>query len=124
MRSPTCAPALFAIAALLLAPAAGAATKAPSSPVASASGAAAAAPKPMDINSASKADLMTLPGIGEAEAKKIIAGRPFRSKARLVADNILPQAAYNALKGRIVAVQKTQPSAKSTKSKPGKDDKG
>jgi hypothetical protein len=72
----------------------------------------------VDINSASKAQLMTLPGIGEAEAKKIIAGRPFRSKARLVADNILPQAAYDALKGRIVAVQKTQPSAKT---KPGKD---
>ena len=121
MRSPTWAPALFATAALLLAAAAGAATKAPSSPVASASSAAAAAPKPMDINSASKAELMTLPGIGEAEAKKIMAGRPFRSKARLVADNILPLAAYEALKGRIVAVQKTQPSAKT---KPGKDDKG
>jgi competence protein ComEA len=77
--------------------------------------------KPVDINSASKAQLMSLPGIGDAEAKKIIAGRPFRSKARLVADNILSQAAYNALKGRIVAVQKKQPSANT---KPGKDSKG
>lgn len=121
MRFPPWVPALCASAALLLVAAAGAATKAPS-PATSASGPKAAAPtKPMDINSASKAQLMTLPGISEAEAKKIMAGRPFRSKARLVADNILSQAAYNALKGRIVAVQKTQPSAKT---QPGKDSKG
>jgi DNA uptake protein ComE-like DNA-binding protein len=113
-------PALCASAALLLVAAAGATTKAPS-PAPTASGSKATTPKPMDINSASKAQLMSLPGIGEAEAKKIMAGRPFRSTARLVADNILSQAAYNALKGRIVAVQRTQPSANT---KPGKDSKG
>jgi hypothetical protein len=53
--------------------------------------------------------------------KKIIAGRPFRSKARLVDRQHPFEAAYNALKGRIVAVQKTQPSANA---KPGKDSKG
>jgi competence protein ComEA len=124
MRFPTWVPALCASAALLLVAAAGATTKAPSpapSTAPAASSAAAVTIKPVDINSASKAQLMSLPGIGDAEAKKIIAGRPFRSKARLVADNILSQAAYNALKGRIVAVQKTQPSANT---QPGKDSKG
>lgn len=124
MRFPPWVPALCASAALLLVAAAGATTKAPSpapSTAPAASSPVAVTIKPVDINSASKAQLMSLPGIGEAEAKKIIAARPFRSKARLVADNILSQAAYNALKGRIVAVQKTQPSAIA---KPGKDSKG
>lgn len=34
---------------------------------------------PVDINSASQAELEKLPGVGEATAKKIIAGRPFQS---------------------------------------------
>lgn len=37
----------------------------------------------VDINSASQADLVKVPGIGDATAKKIIAGRPFTSVADL-----------------------------------------
>ena len=37
----------------------------------------------VDINSASQADLEKLPGVGEATAKKIIAGRPYQSVADL-----------------------------------------
>ena len=37
----------------------------------------------VDINSASQADLEKVPGIGEATAKKIIAGRPYPSVADL-----------------------------------------
>lgn len=39
----------------------------------------AAQPGKVDINSASEKDLVALPGVGEATAKKIIGGRPFKS---------------------------------------------
>ncbi|MDO9073559.1 MAG: helix-hairpin-helix domain-containing protein [Rubrivivax sp.] len=71
--------------------------------------------KLVDINSASRAELKTLPGIGDAEAERIIAARPYPSKAKLAADKVLSLEAYAALKGRIVAVQKAQPK---TKAKP------
>ena len=69
--------------------------------------AAPAAPvKLVDINSAGKAELMKLPGIGETEAAKIIAGRPFPTKARLVSNNIIPIEVYEKLKKRVIAKQK------------------
>lgn len=71
-------------------------------------------PKPIDINSASKAQLLSVPGIGEAEAAKIIAGRPFLSKADLVTQRILPEGIYVSLKKRLMAkppkAVKNQPS--------------
>lgn len=68
---------------------------------------AATAPhKRVDINSASRAELKTLPGIGDTEADRIIAARPYPSKAKLLADKVLPDDKYMALSGRIVAAQK------------------
>lgn len=61
--------------------------------------------KAVDINSASKEQLKTLPGITDAYADKIIAGRPYLSKAFLVTKNVLPQDLYLALRKRIVARQ-------------------
>lgn len=78
-------------------------------PAASQAKAAVAKPPPpakrVDINSASKAELKTLPGIGDAEADRIIKARPYPSKAKLAVDKVIPGALYNALQGRIVAVQ-------------------
>jgi len=66
------------------------------------------APKLVDINSASRAELKQLPGIGDAEADRIIAARPYPSKAKLVAEKVLPYESYLNLKGRIIAVQPSQ----------------
>lgn len=73
---------------------------------------AAAKVKLVDINSASKAELKSLPGVTDAEADKIIAGRPYLSKANLVIQNILPRATYEGLKVRVVARQNQAAAAK------------
>jgi competence protein ComEA len=66
----------------------------------------------VDINSADRERLKTLPGIGNAEAEKIIAGRPYHSKTDLVLRNVLPESSYAAIKYRIVAVPPGKPSSK------------
>lgn len=66
----------------------------------------------VDINSASRAQLKTLPGIGDAEADRIIAARPYPSKAKLGAEKVVSDQTYLAIKGLIVAVQPPEPKAK------------
>ena len=66
----------------------------------------------IDINSASKKELMTLPGIGDAYSQKIIDNRPYRGKNDLVRKNIIPQATYDKISGQIIARQNTAPAAK------------
>jgi radical SAM superfamily enzyme with C-terminal helix-hairpin-helix motif len=66
----------------------------------------------VDINSASASDLKTLPGIDQAAAAKIIAGRPYGSKAWLVTKGILPEDQYPALKDLVVAKQPFKDGAK------------
>ncbi|MGE5337104.1 MAG: ComEA family DNA-binding protein, partial [Gemmatimonadota bacterium] len=65
--------------------------------------------KLIDINSASREQLKTLPGIGDAEAAKIIAGRPYLSKADLASNKILPTGVYLSIRKLIIARQTGTP---------------
>ena len=63
-------------------------------------------PKPapkIDINSATAAQLATLPGITDELAGKIVAARPFKSVSDLKGKKILTSAQYDAIKNLTVA---------------------
>ena len=112
--------ALVALAATLTAFASHATTTAKTKPQVQA--ATTAAPKPaakhatakktmapakevLDLNSASKEELMKLPGVGDAIADKIVANRPFKSKYDLVQKGLVNRATYAKIKGMIIAKQ-------------------
>jgi hypothetical protein len=63
----------------------------------------------VDINSATRKELMTLPGVGRAEADKIIANRPYLTKTELVTKGVLPTGPFLSLKHQVVAMQKLSP---------------
>jgi len=73
----------------------------------------------VDINSAPKYELMTLPGIGDADAQKIIDGRPYRAKNQLVQKNIIPQATYDKMVDSIIAKRSTTAAKQDNGSKKG-----
>ncbi len=64
----------------------------------------AAVSNPMvDINSATVDQLETLPGIGAADATKIVESRPYAAKKDLVQKKVLTQASYDQISKLIAA---------------------
>jgi len=59
----------------------------------------------VDINSASKEQLMALPGIDESLAQKIIDSRPYKKKTELKKRKIVPESVYKQIADRITAAQ-------------------
>jgi competence protein ComEA len=65
----------------------------------------AAAPQAslIDLNSASRDDLMSLEGIGEVRADAIIRARPFKAKTELVERRLIPEALYDKIADKVMA---------------------
>ena len=59
----------------------------------------------VDLNSATESELAALPGIGDAYAKKIVEGRPYKSKDELVKKSIVPEATYKQFASKVTAHQ-------------------
>jgi competence protein ComEA len=59
--------------------------------------------KAIDINTASREDLLNLPGITQHEADRIIAERPFKNAHELVARHFVSEAEYDQISDRITA---------------------
>jgi len=57
----------------------------------------------VNINKASREDLLTLPGVTEREADRIIAARPFGDTHELVTRHLLSDAEYDKIRDRVVA---------------------
>jgi len=57
----------------------------------------------VDINSASKEDLMKLSGVTEDVAEKIIGGRPYTSRAQLLSKKIVTAAEYRKIRAKVTA---------------------
>lgn len=56
----------------------------------------------IDINSASEARLITLPGISLARARRIVNNRPYTAPYDLVSKGVLTRAEYERISGQIV----------------------
>jgi DNA uptake protein ComE-like DNA-binding protein len=65
--------------------------------------AAAPAANLIDLNTASRDDLMTLDGIGEVRADAIIRSRPFRAKTDLVERRLIPESLYDKIADKVMA---------------------
>ena len=87
--------ALVAAAALLIGGGVAVAQTRPAQPPAAAS--------LIDINSASRDDLMSLEGIGEVRADAIIRARPFKAKTDLVERRLIPEALYDKIADKVIA---------------------
>jgi DNA uptake protein ComE-like DNA-binding protein len=57
--------------------------------------------KPVNVNSASRTQLQTLPGIDEDTADRIIKGRPYHTRDELEAKGVVSPKQFNQIKDKI-----------------------
>ena len=87
-----------------------------------------AEPSILDLNAATRDQLIAYPGIGAAYADKIIAGRPFKQRSELVSRNIMPAGVYLSIKKYLVPTSEDkkaeEEAAKNRPPAPMFDDRG
>jgi competence protein ComEA len=59
----------------------------------------------IDVNHATVGELMTLPGIQDAFAAKIVKNRPYANKTQLSSQGVIPAATYRKIRTLIIAKQ-------------------
>ena len=59
--------------------------------------------KPLDLNSATKEQLLTLPGLSSVQADHIIANRPYKDPAELLSRHIISKAEYDKISDLVKA---------------------
>jgi competence protein ComEA len=94
--------AALALGALMVSPAL-AGSQAATAAKSQAAKPAAPAAELLDLNTATEAQLIALPGVGEAYAKKIIAARPYKRKDELVERKIVPESTYKLFSDKVIA---------------------
>jgi competence protein ComEA len=57
----------------------------------------------LDLNTATPAQLKSLPGMGDAYVHRVIEGRPYTAKNQLATRGVLPQPAYDKISSLIIA---------------------
>ena len=57
--------------------------------------------KPVNVNSASRVKLQTLPGVDEKTADRIIAGRPYHTRDEVGTKGVVSPDEFNAIKDKI-----------------------
>ncbi len=72
----------------------------------------------IDLNSASRDELMTLDGIGEVRADAIIRARPFRAKTELVERRLIPEGLYDKIADKVMARAPASPPPPTAKPAP------
>ena len=59
--------------------------------------------KTIDLNIATKQQLLSLPGVTGAEADRVIAGRPYNEPSELVTRHIMSKAEFDKIAGQVTA---------------------
>ena len=58
---------------------------------------------PLDLNTATRDQLLGLPGVTAAEADRVIAGRPYNKPGEVVTRRIMPKTEYDKIADRVTA---------------------
>src|ERR1700687_250939 len=59
--------------------------------------------KPLDWNTATKEQLLSLPGVTSLEADRVIAGRPYNEPSEVVTRRIITKTEYDKIADRVTA---------------------